>query len=323
MKSLHLHVPELIITPCDSPPSSWNPKPALRRRYVAQRSAYLATPNRAETRTDRLELARKGLATGSFRMNCLETPFLVDEDGFNFFERLQMNGPYVEILGTMERPLSTTPTLEYEAHYSRPPQSTPPVVPLFRNGHPSRARSRSLDISWPRKLGHTVITQVDRKEPSGGMTRSATITTHLSDLCATASLDHHSRSIEKQRTPRMSFQTLQASASTLRRKMVESLWPRGVENNPSPSPIKQTVKLRPRGTIQYHSRAQSLDIAPADRPRMSTSKSVHANINLLARDSLPIPVSPNDLPKGTISKSLHAKASNLRKKVLGPWNKHM
>ena len=134
----------------------------------------LQIPNQGPTRVSRLALARQGCASGSFRLNCDESPFVIDERGKALFQRMDSERKQNEL---MEKP----PPSKHPLPQQRPaPQTLRWDLPIDIQTLLAEKRSaqtyKSQQYSRPRKH------RPDRRPPVSGMACSITITEGLCNL---------------------------------------------------------------------------------------------------------------------------------------------
>lgn len=139
----------------------------------------LQVPSQGLTSGARLALARQGCATGSFKLNCAESVYAVDEQGLALFQRMDME----EDILTTTLGLREKPPRMFGSSLDTPDLRNTPLAAKTRSLHslvdPSlRARDR---LSLPSRRGFAPL--VDSMSYSAmGMSSCATFTSGLFDL---------------------------------------------------------------------------------------------------------------------------------------------
>ena len=116
-------IPIITITPPSD--RAIRPDPPIIKRWTAFPDSTSCTtlhvPNQGVTRGARLALARKGYATGSFRLNCAESLYVLDENGLCLYQRVDLEDELdTSKHGLMEKPPTPTPTPEVASDLAAP-----------------------------------------------------------------------------------------------------------------------------------------------------------------------------------------------------------
>ncbi len=115
-----------------------------RGGFPGERDLTLYPPKLGLTKGARLMLARQGSATGSFRLNCAETLFAVDEQGRCLYQRMDFEEELGTMIhGSMERPIQ----VDSESGSSNPTITVTPAAGARFATYSGRTRKRRTSLS--------------------------------------------------------------------------------------------------------------------------------------------------------------------------------